>query len=194
MIPRSTPLFPHIEEPTMPRSHSYALISLLLVSLAATAHAQATGDANDDDRTRFSVGASLGFIDTPGGVSLGFEAPLEITHNFAVGPWLTLGLADKFTNVVATANARYYFDIADSGNAARLRPFVQGGLGLDYTDDDAALIDEANFLLATGLGIEYAIDENIALTSQAMFNIIPYARRGRTFTASVQLLGMRYRF
>lgn len=178
----------------MPRLHSSVLI-LLILCLAATASAQDdVGAAADDDSTRFSVGASIGFIDNPGGVSLGFEAPIEITPNFAVGPWITLGLADNFINVVATANARYYFDLWDSGNAAKLRPFLQGGLGLDYTDDDAAFIDEVNFLVGTGLGLEYAIDENMALTTQAMFNIIPYARRGRTFTASVQLLGMRYRF
>lgn len=166
---------------------------LIAIVMMCSAHPVAA-QSGDDDGTRFSVGASLGFIDNPGGVSLGFEAPVEITRNFAVGPWLTLGLADDFLNLTATANARYYFDLSDSGRMARLRPFVQGGLGLDYTDDDVSRIDEVNFLVATGLGIEYAIDDNVALTSQAMFNIIPYARRGRSFTASVQLLGVRYRF
>jgi hypothetical protein len=181
-----------------------AVLAALLMSLASApaAFAQASGAGSgapppsSHDETRFSVGASLGFSDSPGAASLGFEAPIEITHNLALGPFITLGLAENLVELAASFDARYSFDLADTGNLSRLRPFVQGGVGISYINDDGVFpkIDEANFLLNCGIGLEYAIDEHMALTSQAMFNVVPYAPRSRTFYPSVQLLGLRYRF
>lgn len=178
------------------------LATLFFALLLSPAASLAQEDARDemppsrspDDDTRFSVGFGLGFVDDPGAVSLAFDAPVELNRNVSVGPWVAVALAENLVMVNATANARYTFDLFDGPKTRRLRPFVQGGLGLNYTDDDQLLIDEVNFLINTGLGLEYQVDEHVTVGTTAMFNVIPTAPRSRNFNVNVQLLGVRYRF
>jgi len=176
-----------------------ALIVATAVLIPATAalgqSRSASEDEKDDDRVRASVGFSLGFFaDDPGGVNLGFELPIEINRNLSVGPWVTLGLADDFLLVSATANVRYHFDVFESRKLSKLRPFLQGGMGITYYDDDRVPDDDLGFLLNMGLGADYEISDHVLLGSNMMFNTVPTFRPGRAFYWSWQFLEVRYRF
>jgi len=172
-----------------------ACAAALLLAQAAPAQSRRDDRRDDDDRARFSMGASLGFLaDDPGGVSLGFEAPIEFNRHFSLGPWATVALADDFVLVSGTANARYHFDVFQGERLSRLRPFLQGGLGVAYYDDDRANDEETGFLINMGLGAEYATSDHVSIGSQMMFNTVPTFRPSRAFYFTWQFLQVRYRF
>jgi hypothetical protein len=173
-----------------------AAAALLLLAHSALAQSRQTNPKkSEDDRVRFSMAASLGFLaDDPGGVSLGFEAPIEFNRHFSLGPWATVALADDFVLVSGTANARYHFDVFEGERLSRLRPFVQGGLGVAYYNDDRANDDETGFLVNMGLGADYETSEHVSIGSQMMFNTVPTFRPSRAFYFTWQFLQVRYRF
>lgn len=173
-----------------------AATALLFAASSALAQSRsAADDERDDDRTRVSIGGSLGFFaDDPGGVNLGFEIPIEVDRNFSVGPWATLGLADDFLLVLASANFRYHFDVFESRKLRKLRPFLQGGMGVAYYDDDRAREDDTGFLLNMGFGADYEISDHVLFGSNMMFNTVPTFRPSRAFYWTWQFLSLRYRF
>lgn len=173
----------------------FAAAALVLAATAASAQSRSAKQQEEEDRVRASVGASLGFFaDDPGGINLGFEIPIEVNRNLSVGPWATLGLADDFLLLSATANVRYAFDVFDGPKLRKLRPFLQGGVGISYYDDDDRDDDETGFLMNMGLGAEYAVSEHVGLGSNLMFNAVPTFRPDRAFYWSWQFLTLRYRF
>jgi hypothetical protein len=173
-----------------------AVIALLLSTTAAFAQSRsASDDEQDEDRVRVSLGASLGFFaDDPGGVNLGFEMPINVNRNFSIGPWATVGLADDFLLVFGSANFRYHFDVFESRKLRKLRPFLQGGMGVAYYDDDRTRDDDTGFLLNMGLGADYEITDHVILGSNMMFNTVPTFRPSRAFYWTWQFLSLRYRF
>jgi len=172
-----------------------AAAALFLAATAASAQNRSSSEQEEEDGVRASVAASLGFFgDDPGGLNLGFEIPIELNHNVSVGPWLTLGLADDFLLLSATANVRYHFDVFEGARLRKLRPFLQGGVGISYYDDDDRDDDETGFLMNMGLGAEYLVDEHVAINSNLMFNAVPTFEPSRAFYWSWQFLGVRFRF
>jgi hypothetical protein len=173
-----------------------AAAALVLATTAASAQSRSASEQQEEeDRVRASVGASLGFFaDDPGGLNLGFEIPIEVNRNLSVGPWLTLGLADDFLLLSATANVRYHFDVFEGAKLRELRPFLQGGMGISHYDDDDRDDDETGFLINMGLGVEYALSEHVGLGSNIMFNAAPTFRPSQAFYWSWQFLSLRYRF
>jgi len=173
----------------------FAAAAVLLLAHTALAQSRQDNRKDDDDRARFSMAASLGFLaDDPGGVSLGFEAPIEFNRHFSLGPWATVALADDFVLVSGTANARYHFDVFEGKRLSRLRPFLQGGLGVAYYDDDRVNDDETGFLVNMGLGADYETSEHVSIGSQMMFNAVPTFEPDRAFYFTWQFLQVRYRF
>ena len=182
----------------MTRSWTALLTAAALFLFASAISAQSGSDSNkdeDDTQVRASLAASLGFLaDDPGGVNLGFEAPIEFTKNFSVGPWVALSLADDFLLLSATANARYHFDVFEGAKLEKLRPFLQGGMGLSWLDDDRRNINDTDFLLNMGMGAEYEMSEHMFLGSNIMFNTVPTRDAGDAFYWTWQFLSARYRF
>ncbi|MDH3519372.1 MAG: porin family protein [Myxococcales bacterium] len=171
------------------------LTAATVLCFATAALAQSRSSQDDDDRARFSMGASLGFLaDDPGGVSLGFEAPIEFNRHVSVGPWLTVALADDFLLLSGTANVRYHFDVFEGERLRKLRPFLQGGMGVTYYDDDRTGDEDTGFLLNMGLGAEYETSEHVSVGSQIMFNTVPTFQPSRAFYWTWQFIGVRYRF
>jgi hypothetical protein len=176
-----------------------ALFAAAALVLAATAASAQSGSSSrqeeEDDGVRASVAASLGFFaDDPGGLNLGFELPIELDRNLSIGPWVTLGLADDFLLLSATANIRYHFDVFDGPKLRKLRPFMQGGAGISHYDDDDRDDDDTGFLMNMGLGAEYAVSEHVGIGSNIMFNVAPTFRPSQAFYWSWQFLSMRFRF
>jgi hypothetical protein len=173
----------------------FAAAALALAATAASAQSGSTSKQEEDERVRASVAGSIGFFaDDPGGVNLGFEFPIELNRNVSIGPWVTLGLADDFLLLSATANVRYHFDVFEGAKLRKLRPFLQGGVGLTYYDDDDRNDDDTGFLMNMGLGAEYAVSEHVGVGSNIMFNVVPTFRPSQAFYWSWQFVQLRYRF
>jgi hypothetical protein len=182
----------------MTRSWIVLLTAAALFLSASASSAQSGSDSNKDGnggQVRASFAGSLGFLaDDPGGVNLGFEAPIEFTKNFSVGPWVAVSLADDFLLVSATANVRYHFDVFEGAKLEKLRPFLQGGMGISWLDDDRRNVDDTDFLLNMGLGAEYEMSDHVFLGSNIMFNTVPTRDSGDAFYWTWQFLSARYRF
>ena len=174
----------------------FAAAGLVLAATAASAQGGSSSrQEEEDDGVRASVAASLGFFaDDPGGLNLGFELPIEFDRNLSIGPWVTLGLADDFLLLSATANIRYHFDVFDGPKLSKLRPFLQGGAGITHYDDDDRDDDDTGFLMNMGLGAEYAVSERVGFGSNIMFNVAPTFRPSQAFYWSWQFLSLRFRF
>jgi opacity protein-like surface antigen len=184
----------------MTRTSVRLLAGIALLCTASTAQAQSEMESqdvrDDDDRVRVALGGSLGFTEGPDGVQLGFEIPISINRNLSVGPWLGLSLASKFIMLGATANVRYHFDVFESQKWSKLRPYVQGGVGLNYLDPNTDVngVESTDFLMNMGLGLDYALNDHVSLASDLMFNLVPQRGAGDTFYWSWQFLGARYKF
>jgi len=168
---------------------------LALAVGVAEAQTKTTSSSSSDNFPRFSVGANVGAAASPnsGTFNLGFEAPIEFTHNLAIGPWLQVGMAEDVTTLAVTANVRYSFDAFEGAKLRKLRPYMQGGLGLAYTKPDN-VDGETDFLINMGLGAEYGISDNVFIGSDFMINTIPTSPTANAFVFSLQFARLRYRF
>jgi hypothetical protein len=107
---------------------------------------------------------------------------------------MQLGFADHWTIVAPSADLRYVFsfDGRSEREIHRLRPYLQGGIGLAYVDHRRR--DGVGFLMNGGFGVEYPLNESAALVSSMRFNGVPDGAGGEHFFYSWQLLGAQLRF
>ena len=172
-----------------------AIVSTVLLALPAAA----------SDSKGFSAGGGIGF--TEGMFLLSLEAPYSIDDHFSIGPLLQLGLEENVVLVMASANARYAWNVgellSDSSEAAHdSRVFLQGGLGISHMDISVNFpaplpdfnADDTAFLINFGFGAEYDLTASVSLTSQMLFNIHAGDLFNDTFSFSWQVIGARYRF
>jgi opacity protein-like surface antigen len=180
----------------MTRTSVRLLAGIVFVCTASTAQAQSQKESRDDDRVRIAVGGSLGFTEGPDGVQLGLDVPISINRNLSVGPWVAVSLASQFIMVGATANVRYHFDVFESRKLNKLRPFLQGGVGLNYLDPDTNVsgVESTDFLMNMGLGLDYELNDHVSIGSDLLFNLVPQRGAGNTFYWSWQFIGARYKF
>jgi opacity protein-like surface antigen len=184
----------------MTRTSVRLLAGLALLCTASLAQAQSQIESqdvrDDDDGFGIALGGNLGFTEGPDGVQIGLDVPISINRNLSVGPWLGLSLASQFIMLGATANVRYHFDVFESRKWSALRPYLQGGVGLNYLDPNTDISGEesTDFLMNMGLGLDYALNEHVSLASDMMFNLVPQRGAGNTFYWSWQFLGARYKF
>lgn len=146
---------------------------------------------------RFSVGANMGAGASPtaaaGTFNLGFEVPIEFNNNWAVGPWMQIGMAEDFVDLFVSLNTRYSFDLFDGPNSRKLRPYMQGGLGIAYARQNP-FDGDTEFLINMGVGAEYAVSDHVFLGSDVMVNTMPTAPAGAAYVVSWQFARLRYRF
>ncbi len=172
--------------------HALLLSSLLLLGTAGSALAQSGGG----NFPTVTVGGNVGFIRTTqatGLLELGLEAPIHITKNYSVGPWMQLGVAKSTVELLFSANSRYTVDVFTTGNLRKLRPYLQGGLGVAYLKVKGAK-GIAEFMINMGLGAEYQLSDHMFVASDVMFNIPVSAAGGAGTTTSWQFASLRYRF
>ena len=162
---------------------------------APSSSTSSTSSSSSGSFPRFSVGANVGAAASPnaGTFNLGVEAPIEFTRNLAVGPWMQIGMAEDVTTLAVTANVRYSFDAFEGAKLRKLRPYMQGGLGLAYTKPDN-VDGETDFLINMGLGAEYGISDHVFVGSDFMINTIPTSPTANAFVFSFQFARLRYRF
>lgn len=186
-------------EVTMSTSRTgLALAGCALAMLMWPAGALAQSGSGRTDR-RWSAHAGPGFTLSPTAFHFDFGAEYAVTPGLGIGPLMQIAADDDILILAPTANVRYGFDLSGSDDefVSRLRPYVQGGLGLAYVEKDrrGRNPDDTEFLLNGGAGVEYAITEELALGHGVMFNGMPADDAvGEDFFFSWQLLTFRYRF
>jgi hypothetical protein len=138
----------------------------------------------------------LGFTLSPDDFLLILQADYFLTNNFSIGPLLQFGVDDDPFIFAPTLNFQGMFDLPGAG-MERLKPFVQGGIGVVYMNKDRPNrpnVDDTGFLINVGGGFEYFVTDRLSLGNNIMFNIMPDDVLGDHFFFSWQFVTVRYQF
>jgi hypothetical protein len=149
--------------------------------------------AGDSRVGRAAVKGGLGFTLGPTDFLLALEGSYFLTNDLAVGPLFQLGIDDDPFIFAPSLNARYLFDLRGLG---RLRPLVEGGIGLVYECEDIGPRDrdETGFLFNFGGGFQYFLTDGVAVGSEVLFNFVPDEVLGDRFFFSWQVLAVSFFF
>jgi opacity protein-like surface antigen len=146
----------------------------------------------------FSVQGGLGFTADPDAFLLEFEGSYSIDGAVSFGPAIQIAVDDDLVLVSPTLFTRYSFDLSDATSEVirPLSPYVQAGLGLTHIDRKRRrrYRDETGFLMNLGMGVDYAVSENVSIGSRMLFNILPGDVEDENFYFSWQVAGLRYHF
>ena len=113
---------------------------------------------------------------------------------------LQVGVDDRDTLVAPTLNARFAPEFGQSRSSdelvRRMRPFLQGGVGMLPLDRDFGSFDadDNEFLFNMGGGVDFPISERFTVGTSMMFNVIPAGALGEKFFFSWQLATVSFRF
>lgn len=152
-----------------------ALVVLSLVDLTVSDLAHA--DVNDLRPGQWSGGAGIGFLgNTPDGAAeFAFKGNADyfLTHNFSVGPLAQYAGAGNDFLFGLSAQAKYWWDIPNTRNLAKL--VIQGGIGFIRAGiKDIDTVGFANtyssFLIPIGVGVDYTVTKQLALTADFLLN------------------------
>jgi hypothetical protein len=120
------------------------------------------------DRTgRWGGGGGAGILwNTPDGEAFTLQGSMDyfVQDQVSIGPMLQLGFTGDLNLFMLTGQGKYWLDLDEEG---RGRLFLQGGLGIAHADirrDDTAL------LIPLGVGIDYAVNPDVNLTSSFLLN------------------------
>src|SRR5262245_41994470 len=156
--------FPHVSG-TLSLADSYA------TSLAGAVAGQG-GPPNALAPGHWSVRGGIGFTASPELFLMALEGDYQLFQNFGVGPLVQLGVTDEELLVAPTVNAQYAFNIP---RLDRLKPFIQGGLGFVYrNNEDCDCNEDTGFLVNFGPGVDWFLGNNLAVGSSALFNFMPW--------------------
>jgi len=165
----------------------------LLLALAGASAPEAR--AQDElSYPTIAIGANMGFqkLSSSNGLyAFGVDLPIYFTENFAIGPWMQLGVGQEAVNLLFTANLRYHFDFLDRTRFNKVEPFIQGGAGLVYTKIAGA--KATDFVMNMGFGAEVPVSDRVYLGSDVMFNPILTRPSGGNWAFTWQFLTFRYR-
>ncbi len=135
----------------------------------------------------------------PDAFLLGFETDYRLDYALSVGGAMQAGMDDEITLLSPSAYARYKFSNPFSGQLRKLRPYLQGGIGLNYVNRDVPASsslddDDIGFLMNFGFGTEYVLSDALSIGSRMLFNVTPTDVFDDTFYFSWEVTTLRYRF
>jgi hypothetical protein len=152
----------------------------------------AAAEVNEPRTGRWFGGAGVGFLgNTPDGVEFAFNGNADyfVTHRFSVGPLAQYAGAGNDILFGLSAQAKYWWDIPDTGSRAKL--VVQGGLGFvraGIKDRDSGIADTyASFLIPIGVGLDYTVTRRVSLTADFLVNFTSLGRTYQTAGGEVDL-------
>jgi hypothetical protein len=135
-------------------------------------------------------GAAFGILgNTPDGTALGlnFNAEAFLHENISLGPLVQLGFTGDMTLVGASAQGKYWIDLPDT----KVKLNLQAGVGFVHADMFGR--DDTSFLIPIGIGVDYKLNETIALTSTFMLNFTDLSVAGnRTTVMPGWTVGFRF--
>lgn len=116
----------------------------------------------------WSGGGAIGFLaNTPDDTAFAFNLNADrfFTREFSLGPLLQLAFTGDMNQVGFSGQAKYWLDLPGMDNRAKL--VLQGGIGFIYSD---FLRDDISWLIPIGVGLDYAVNQNIKLTTNFLLN------------------------
>lgn len=136
-------------------------------------------------------GAAVGVVgNTPDGTALGlnFNAERFLDENISVGPLVQLGFTGDLTQVGMSGQGKYWIDLSQD---PRLKVNIQAGIGFLHADLRGA--SDTSFLIPLGIGVDYRLNDNVALTSTFMLNFTDLSVAGnRTTVMPAWTVGFRF--
>lgn len=153
-----------------------------------------TGPAQADEQPvrEWSGGAAMGFLgNSPDGTAfaLNLNADRFLSRHFSMGPLMQLGVTGDLTQVGLSGQGKYWIDIPDT--ADKLKLVLQGGLGFVHADMRRT---DTSWLIPLGVGLDYKVDERMALTSTFLLNFTDLDPRpgARTTVMPGLTVGVRF--
>lgn len=194
------------------------LVAVILLSMPLIAQAQKSSSNPGVDH-RVSVSTGIGFASSVGtgtvdtsGFLWQLDGQYRATDNISAGinmqvvPFEIFPFGVKYDATVFTFafDGRYHFDVLHSQSndiLSKLTPYAGLGMGLWHVGGDlgnfgTVEFNDNAFLFSMIFGIEYDLNEHVALTSDMRFNILggTAPQIDDHFNYTWQIAGVRYRF
>ncbi|MEM7411085.1 MAG: outer membrane beta-barrel protein [Myxococcota bacterium] len=157
---------------------------------------------SDRERRPLSTRFGIGFTADPDTFLMGLEVDYHVLRAVSVGAQIHVGVDDDQSLLSPVLYGRYHlfggdFDVNDTVD--KLSAYGHVGLGFNYQDFDGRPRprrddDDLQFLWNTGVGLEYAINEDVSVNSQMLLNFVPNGLFGDHSYFSWEIVGVRYRF
>lgn len=126
----------------------------------------------------WSGGAAVGFLaNTPDDTAFAFNMNADrfLTREFSVGPLLQLAFTDNMNQVGFSGQAKYWIDLPETNNRAKL--VLQGGIGFVHSD---FFHDDTSWLIPIGVGLDYRVSQLVSLTANFLLNFTDLDTGGGT--------------
>ncbi|MEQ8768106.1 MAG: hypothetical protein RL885_29655 [Planctomycetota bacterium] len=151
----------------------------------------------DDPRTpHTSAGFGLGGTFDPDTFLITGHADFYLSDHVAIGPLLQVGVDDDYTIIAPSFTLKGSVDVETAG--PRLRPFVLGGVGFAFIEDDGRPRfkddDDIGVMLNAGIGIDLFIAEDISIGASVIVNVLPGEVLDETLFVSLQVLTIDLHF
>jgi hypothetical protein len=117
----------------------------------------------------WSGGAAVGFLgNTPDGTAFAtnLHADYFMNNQFSVGPLGQLALTGDLFQIGFSGQGKYWWDVG--GIDPRLKANLQAGLGFVHAN---YLTSDTSFLIPLGVGLDYALNQNVSLISTFLLNL-----------------------
>ncbi len=145
---------------------------------------------DESSRTKTAAGFGLGGTFDPDTFLVTGHADFYLSDRVAIGPLLQIGVDDDFTVIAPSFTIKGVVDIETDG--PRLRPFLLGGIGFAFIEDDDRPPwkddDDIGLMLNVGLGLDVFVAEDISIGTSAILNILPGEVLGESLFVSLQVL------
>lgn len=141
------------------------LVGLVGVLAALT---PATLQASELRQGSWTGGAGIGFLgNTPDGTAFAtnLNADYFLTSQLSIGPLAQFAFTGDLFQVGVSGQVKYWFNLPGVDN--RLKLNVQGGVGFLYADRHTS---DTSWLIPIGVGLDYALQNNLALTATFLLN------------------------
>jgi len=116
----------------------------------------------------WSGGAAVGFLsNTPDGTAFAsnLHADRFLQRNVSIGPLLQLGFTGDLTQVGFSGQGKYWIDLPQTDNRAKL--VLQAGIGLVHSD---YFRNDISFLIPLGIGADYSLTRTLKLMGTFLLN------------------------
>ena len=155
--------------------------AVCLIGLVMVTHLGVSGAA-EPRAGAWSGGAAIGFLsNTPDGTvfATNIHADYFLTRQVSVGPLAQLAVTGDLFQFGFSGQGKYWLDLP--GLDQRLKMNLQGGLGFLHADLHTS---DTSFLIPLGVGLDYALNKQLSLTSTFLLNFTD-VNTGRRTDANV---------
>ena len=143
---------------------------LALICLSSALHlvSPTASPASELRQGTWTSGGGIGFLgNTPDSTAfaLNLNADYFIASQLSVGPLVQFAFTGDSFQMGASGQVKYWFHLLGVDN--RLKLNIQGGVGLLYAD---RFKSDTSWLIPIGVGLDYALNNNLALTATFLLN------------------------